>query len=35
MDWRIDIDYQEFNVEVGDIYLLSTDGIHQFIPPKN
>ncbi|HNH44304.1 MAG TPA: bifunctional protein-serine/threonine kinase/phosphatase [Agitococcus sp.] len=34
MDWRIDIDYQEFNVEVGDIYLLSTDGIHQFIPPK-
>lgn len=34
MDLRIDIDYQTFTIEVGDIYLLSTDGIHQFIPLK-
>ncbi len=34
MDWRVDIDYHEFDVQVGDIYLLSTDGIHGFIPDK-
>ncbi|MCB1674296.1 MAG: bifunctional protein-serine/threonine kinase/phosphatase [Pseudomonadales bacterium] len=34
MDWRVDVDYLEFEVEIGDIYLLSTDGIHAFIPEK-
>ena len=34
MDWRVDVDYIEFDVQIGDIYLLSTDGIHQFIPNK-
>lgn len=34
MDWRVDVDYLEFKVEIGDIYLLSTDGIHQFVPEK-
>jgi serine/threonine protein phosphatase PrpC len=34
MDWRVDVDYIEIDVQVGDIYLLSTDGIHQFIPNK-
>ncbi|MEN9429378.1 MAG: hypothetical protein RJA86_237 [Pseudomonadota bacterium] len=34
MDWRIDIDYLEVDVHVGDLYLLSTDGIHGFIPDK-
>lgn len=34
MDWRVDVDYLEFDVQIGDIYLLSTDGIHQFIPDK-
>jgi hypothetical protein len=35
MDWRVDIDYLEIDVQVGDdLYLLSTDGIHQFINDK-
>ena len=34
MDWRVDIDYLEVDVHVGDLYLLSTDGIHSFIPDK-
>jgi serine/threonine protein phosphatase PrpC len=34
MDWRVDIDYHEIDVQVGDLYLLSTDGIHSFIPDK-
>jgi hypothetical protein len=34
MDWRVDIDYIEIEVQIGDIYLLSTDGIHQFINDK-
>ncbi|MBK8326783.1 MAG: protein kinase [Moraxellaceae bacterium] len=34
MDWRVDVDYFEIEVQIGDIYLLSTDGIHQFIPNK-
>ncbi len=34
MDWRVDIDYHEIDVQVGDFYLLSTDGIHGFISDK-
>ena len=34
MDWRVDVDYLEIDVQMGDIYLLSTDGIHNFIPDK-
>ena len=34
MDWRVDIDYLEIDLQIGDIYLLSTDGIHQFINDK-
>ena len=31
LDVNIDVDYRSLDVEVGDIYLLSTDGIHDFI----
>ncbi len=34
MDWRVDIDYHEIDLQIGDLYLLSTDGIHSFIPDK-
>lgn len=31
LDVHIDVDYRSIDVEVGDIYFLSTDGIHDFI----
>ncbi len=32
MSWRVDMDYREIEVRPGDLYLLSTDGIHGFVP---
>lgn len=32
MDQKIDIDFRETDVQVGDVFFLSTDGIHEFIP---
>ncbi|PTQ87929.1 bifunctional protein-serine/threonine kinase/phosphatase [Agitococcus lubricus] len=34
MDWRIDIDYLETDLQQGDIFVLTTDGIHSFVPEK-
>lgn len=34
MDWRVDIDYYDIDIHIGDLYLLSTDGIHGFISDK-
>ena len=31
-DPSLEIDMDSFEIEVGDIYILSTDGIHEFIP---
>ncbi|HEY9135058.1 MAG TPA: protein kinase [Pseudomonadales bacterium] len=31
MDVRMDIDYSALDVEEGDVFLLSTDGIHDFV----
>jgi len=28
MDWRVEVDYLEVDVQVGDYFLLTTDGIH-------
>jgi len=34
LDVKLDVDYRSLAVEAGDIYLLSTDGIHDFIKSK-
>lgn len=31
MDWQLDIDYRSVDLQSGDIFLLSTDGVHGFI----
>ena len=28
MDWRVDVDYSQIDVQVGDYFLLTTDGVH-------
>lgn len=35
IDLHVDIDYKSVAVEVGDIYMLSTDGVHEFITDEN
>lgn len=32
MDWQVEIDYRAVDVQNGDIFLLSTDGVHEFLP---
>lgn len=32
MDWQVEIDYRAVDAQTGDIFLLSTDGVHEFIP---
>ncbi len=34
MDLMLDVDYYSQDVEEGDLFFLSTDGIHDFIPRK-
>lgn len=31
LDIRLDVDYRSVDIEQGDIYLLSTDGVHDFV----
>jgi serine/threonine protein phosphatase PrpC len=31
MDWRVDVDYSQVDVQVGDCFLLTTDGVHGFL----
>ena len=31
LDINIDVDYKSMGIEVGDIYFLSTDGVHDFV----
>jgi serine/threonine protein phosphatase PrpC len=28
---QVDLDYQQLNIEVGDIFILTTDGVHDFL----
>ena len=35
IDIHIDIDFKSVTTEPGDLYLLSTDGVHEFITDKN
>ena len=30
----LDIDYRDLALSVGDTYVLTTDGVHEFVPPK-
>lgn len=30
----IDVDYQSFALEVGDLWLMTSDGVHEFFDPK-
>ncbi|MDP2226965.1 MAG: bifunctional protein-serine/threonine kinase/phosphatase [Moraxellaceae bacterium] len=32
MDWQVDIDYRSVDVMAGDIFFLSSDGVHEFLP---
>ncbi|OUR67413.1 serine/threonine protein kinase, partial [Bermanella sp. 47_1433_sub80_T6] len=34
MDSRLEMDYREVELETGDIFFLSTDGVHDFINDK-
>ena len=34
MDTRLEIDYRKVDVEAGDIFLLSTDGVHDYLDPQ-
>lgn len=35
MDSRLEMDYRQVDLEKGDIFFLSTDGIHDYISEKN
>ncbi|MBV1931424.1 MAG: protein kinase [Porticoccaceae bacterium] len=32
IDLRMDIDYKKIPVQVGDIFVLTTDGVHEYLP---
>ncbi len=34
MDNHLEMDFQQFDIEQGDFYFLSTDGVHDFVSPK-
>ncbi|MDH5358260.1 MAG: protein kinase [Gammaproteobacteria bacterium] len=34
VDYRLDIDYKSLSVEVGDLFLICTDGIHDYLSDK-
>ncbi|MEH6825127.1 MAG: protein kinase [Motiliproteus sp.] len=34
VDPHLEVDYQQFGAERGDLYLLSSDGLHEFIPHR-
>jgi serine/threonine protein kinase len=34
VDYRLDIDYKMLSVEEGDIFLLTTDGVHDVLPDR-
>ncbi len=33
MDVRLEVDYRAFELRAGDLFLLSTDGVHDFLSP--
>lgn len=35
LDVKLDVDYRSVDLEIGDIFLLSTDGIHDFVKDRD
>lgn len=35
IDYRLDIDYKSLPVEVGDVFFIATDGIHDYLSDKH
>ena len=33
IDTHLEIDYRSLPVEIGDLYLFTTDGVHEYVPP--
>jgi serine/threonine protein kinase len=34
VDYRLDIDYKSLSVDVGDLFLITTDGVHDYLSDK-
>jgi len=34
VDYRLDIDYKNVPIEIGDLFFISTDGVHDFLSDK-
>ena len=34
IDYRLDIDYKSLPVEIGDVFFISTDGVHDYLSDK-
>ena len=34
VDYRLDIDYKSLSVDVGDLFLITTDGVHDYLADK-
>lgn len=34
LDTKLDVDYQKITTEVGDVFIFTSDGVHDFIPHK-
>jgi len=34
VDYRLDIDYKSLSVDVGDVFLITTDGVHDYLADK-
>ena len=34
VDYRLDIDYKSLTVDVGDLFLITTDGVHDYLSDK-
>ncbi|MDI1302284.1 MAG: bifunctional protein-serine/threonine kinase/phosphatase [bacterium] len=32
MDWQVEIDYRTADVQAGDVFFCSSDGVHEFLP---
>lgn len=32
MDWQVEIDFRTTDVKAGDVFFLSSDGVHEFLP---
>jgi len=35
IDRRLEVDYQAISLELGDVFLMTTDGVHDFLDEKS